>query len=288
MTVSEACADLEGRVAIVTGASMGLGAVMAEALAKHGVNVFGIARNKEKLEAFALDVNRRLGDERIFPLAGDVASRSVCEAAVLAATTRFGRLDILVNNAGVGSNHARPPGFEGTLRFWNCDPDRWTEAININAVGAFYMAHAAAPQMLRNGWGRIINNTTNFHTMLGPGRSCYGPGKAALEASTLIWSKELEGTGVTCNVLIPGGPTATPIHEKSRGIPVEQMLKPDIMAAPVLWLASAASNGVTGRRFSAKLWDNTLPPSQAAEKAAAPAAWDSLSLRVATAPQYFS
>jgi 3-oxoacyl-[acyl-carrier protein] reductase len=142
--------------------------------------------------------------------------------------------------------------------------------------------------MLQRGWGRVINNTTNFHTMLGPGRSCYGPGKAGLEASTLIWAKELEGTGVTSNVLIPGGPTATPIHEKSRGIALDQMLKAHIMGPPVLWLASSASDGVTGRRFNAKLWDAALQPQEAAENAGQPAAWDVLSTRVAVPPQYFT
>lgn len=279
--------DLEGRVAIVTGASMGLGSVMAHALAQHGVTVIGIARDKDKLETFGAQLNESLGRAAFHALAGDVASRDACERAVSFALARFSRLDIVINNAGVGSNHARPQGFEGTLKFWNCDPRLWLEALHINAAGAFYMAHAAIPHMLERGWGRIINNTTNFHTMLGPGRSTYGPGKAALEASTLIWSKELAGTGVTSNVLIPGGPTATPIHEKSRGIALDQMLKPEIMAPPTLWLASSASDGVTGMRFSAKLWEADLPPAQAAAKAGQPAAWDLLSTRVAQPPQYF-
>lgn len=278
--------DLAGRVAIITGASTGLGSVMAEALALRGVNVVGVARSKDRLETFGQTLNQTTGREAFISMAGDVACRQICERVVSATFERFGGVDILINNAGVGSNHARPANFEGMLKFWNCDPDLWAEAVTINGMGAFYMAHACVPHMLNRGWGRIINNTTNFHTMLGPGRSCYGPGKAALEASTLIWSKELDGTGVTSNVLIPGGPTATPIHEKSRGIPLDKMLKADIMGPPVLWLASNASNGVTGRRFSARLWDTTLPPAEAAEKAGQPAAWDILSTRAAVAPQY--
>lgn len=278
--------DLEGRVAIVTGASVGLGAVMAHALASRGVRVVGVARTQTALEAFAASVNGRFGDRAFTAIAGDVASRALCERVVKETLQRFGRIDIVINNAGVGSNHARPKGFQGPLKFWNCDPDLWAQAVTINGLAPFYMTHAATPHMIERGWGRIINNTTNFHTMLGPGRSCYGPGKAALEASTLIWSKELEGTGVTSNVLIPGGPTATPIHEKSRGIPLDRMLKPEIMGPPVLWMCSQASDGVTGQRFSAKLWDSSLPPSQAAEKASQPAAWDVLSTRVAVAPQY--
>lgn len=280
--------DLAGRVAVITGASTGLGAVMAEALAMHGVNVVGVARTKQRLDAFGEELSGKKSRGAFVAVAGDVASRGVCELAVQTAVERFGRVDILINNAGVGSNHPRPPGFQGTLKFWNCDPDLWAEAVTINCIGAFYMAHAAVPHMLQRGWGRVINNSTNFHTMLGPGRSCYGPGKAGMEASTLIWAKELEGTGVTSNVLIPGGPTATPIHERSRGIALDQMLSASIMAPPVLWLASTASDGVTGRRFSAKLWDAMLPPDEAAEKAGQPAAWDVLSTRAAVAPQYFT
>ncbi len=280
--------DLAGRVAIITGASTGLGAVMAEALALHGVNVVGIARNAERLNEFATALNEKAARAALIPIAGDVGSRQACERIISETVKRFGGVDILINNAGVGSNYPRSRGFQGTLNFWQCDPDLWAEAVNINCIGAFYMAHAAVPHMLQRRWGRVINNTTNFHTMLGPGRSCYGPGKAGLEASTLIWAKELEGTGVTSNVLIPGGPTATPIHEKSRGVALDQMLSAAIMGPPVLWLASSESDGVTGRRFSARLWDVALPPREAAEKAGQPAAWDVLSTRVAVAPQYFA
>jgi NAD(P)-dependent dehydrogenase (short-subunit alcohol dehydrogenase family) len=279
--------DLAGRIAIVTGASTGLGAVMSEALSLQGVRVAGVARSRDRLEAFGHELNQKAGADVFFAVAGDISLRQTCERIVMTVVERFGCVDILINNAGVGSSHARAAGFEGMLKFWDCDPDLWADALSINSAGAFYMAHAAVPHMLKRGWGRIVNNTTNFHTMLGPGRSCYGPGKAALEASTLIWSKELDGTGVTSNVLIPGGPTATPIHKNSRGVPLDQMLKPEIMAPPILWLASRASDGVTGRRFNARLWDSALPPGEAAAKAGQPAAWDVLSTRVATSPQYF-
>ena len=89
--------DLEGRVAIVTGASMGLGSVMAHALAQHGVTVIGIARNKDKLETFGAQLNESLGRSAFHALAGGDA----CERAVSFALARFSRLDIVINNAGV-------------------------------------------------------------------------------------------------------------------------------------------------------------------------------------------
>ncbi|HEY4135828.1 MAG TPA: SDR family NAD(P)-dependent oxidoreductase [Alphaproteobacteria bacterium] len=277
---------LAGKVAIITGASTGLGAVMAKTMVRAGAKVVGVARTQSNLDKVAAELEAMGHKGAFLPVAGDVSRRASCEAAVQRALDAFGTIDILVNNAGVGSNHARPKDFQGTLHFWECDPDLWDEAVAINNASGYYMARLAVLPMLKKGWGRIINNTTNFHTMLGPGRACYGPGKAGLEASSLIWSKELEGSGVTVNVLIPGGPTATPIHEKSRGIPLEKMMQPDIFEAPTLWLASTASDGVSGFRFNAKLWDRSLPPAEAALRARQPAAWDSLSVGKAHIPQY--
>lgn len=279
--------SLEGRVAVITGAGTGLGAVMARALATAGAKVVGLGRTRSTLEQVAAELNESLGGQLFLPIVADVTSRQDCEEAVKKTMDAFGTIDILINNAGVGANHARPKGFKGTLHFWDCDPDLWDQAVAINHSGAFYMTRLAVLPMKEKGWGRIVNNTTNFHTMLGPGRSCYGPGKAALEASSLIWSKELAGSGVTVNVLIPGGPTDTPIHLHSRGIPRERMLRPEIIAEPILWLASPASDGITGYRFNAKLWDSSLPPDEAARKARQPAAWDSLATDKATVPKYF-
>jgi 3-oxoacyl-[acyl-carrier protein] reductase len=277
---------LAGKVAIVTGASTGLGAVMVRTMVRAGAKVVGIARTRSNLEKLADELSRDGYGSSFLAVPADVARRPACEDAVQRALDAFGTIDILVNNAGVGSNHARPPAFQGTLHFWQCDPDLWDEAVAINNAGPFYLARLAVLPMIEKGWGRIINNTTNFHTMLGPGRACYGPGKAGLEASSLIWSRELEGTGVTVNVLIPGGAVLTPIHEKSRGMPLDKMMKPEIFEAPTLWLASSASDGVSGFRFNAKLWDPTLPPAEAALRARQPAAWDSLSTGKAKVPHY--
>ena len=99
---------------------------------------------------------------------------------------------------------------EARIKFFEADPDGWQRIIAINCIGAFLMARFAAAPMIERGWGRIINVTTSFDTMLAAGLSAYGASKAALEASCVSWSKDLEGTGVTVNVLVPGGPTDTP------------------------------------------------------------------------------
>jgi NAD(P)-dependent dehydrogenase (short-subunit alcohol dehydrogenase family) len=129
--------------------------------------------------------------------------------------------------------------------------------------------------MMREGWGRIVNVTTSLGTMLNAGSPTYGPSKAALEALSAIMAKDLDGTGVTVNVLVPGGITNTAMVSES-GFDRTKMIQPEIMAPPLLWLASDAAGKVTGRRFLGVHWDPTLPPEQAAEKAGAPVAWTSI------------
>jgi NAD(P)-dependent dehydrogenase (short-subunit alcohol dehydrogenase family) len=112
--------------------------------------------------------------------------------------------------------------------------------------------------------------------MIRGGFAPYGGSKAANEAHTAIMAQDLAGTGVTANVLVPGGPTNTRMIPEESGLNRAALLQPEIMIPPLLWLASDASHGVTGRRFIAALWDPKLPPAQAAEKAGAPAAWPNL------------
>jgi NAD(P)-dependent dehydrogenase (short-subunit alcohol dehydrogenase family) len=111
--------------------------------------------------------------------------------------------------------------------------------------------------------------------MLNAGSPTYGPSKAALEALSAIMAKDLDGTGVTVNVLVPGGITNTPMVSES-GFDPAKMIQPEVMVAPLLWLVSDAAGKVTGRRFLGIHWDPELPPEQAVEKAGAPVAWTSI------------
>jgi len=107
-----------------------------------------------------------------------------------------------------------------------------------------------------------------------PGFSPYGPSKAALESETIIWSQDLAGTGVTVNALLPGGATDTGMVPKDIPMHLRQnLLHPDIVIPPLLWLVSEAASEVTGSRFDAKLWDPGLPPTEAAEKSRSVAGW---------------
>jgi len=127
--------------------------------------------------------------------------------------------------------------------------------------------------MMRQKWGRIVNITTSLGTMIREGSPTYGPSKAALEAFSAIMAKDLAGTGVTVNVLVPGGVTNTGMVPLEAGYDRAEMIQPAVMAPPLNWLVSDAAAGVTGRRILAVHWDSSLPPEEAAAKAGAPVAW---------------
>jgi 3-oxoacyl-[acyl-carrier protein] reductase len=190
---------LNGRVAVVTGAASGMGRVMARALAGAGASVAGV-----DVDAAGLD---RLAAEPVFAgrflkLTADVSQAAACKSAVQQVVDRLGGLDILINCAGISMSTAAGHK-EARIKFHEADPEGWQRIVAVNAIGAFLMARFAAEVMVGRGWGRIINVTTSFDTMMAAGLSAYGASKAALEAGTSSLAKDLEGTGVTVNVLFP-------------------------------------------------------------------------------------
>jgi NAD(P)-dependent dehydrogenase (short-subunit alcohol dehydrogenase family) len=118
--------------------------------------------------------------------------------------------------------------------------------------------------------------TTSLDTMYRAGMQPYGGSKAANEAHLLAFAHELEGTGVTANVLVPGGAADTRMVSPGQEPDRTKLIQPDVMVAPLVWLCSNASDGITGQRFIAMRWDKNLPPAEAAKKAGAPAAWQQL------------
>ena len=138
------------------------------------------------------------------------------------------------------------------------------------------MAKAAVGPMLQQKWGRIIGVTTSLDTMYRAGGAPYGPSKAGHEALIATIAQELEDTGVTANVLVPGGVANTNILPEETDYDRNAIIQPEVMQAPVVWLASEESDGVNGRRFIAYNWDESLPIEERLEKAGAPAAWPQL------------
>jgi len=263
------------RVAIVTGAAGGIGSAMVRGLFAAGIRIAGVDRDREPLEALASSAREQGKGSELLTIQTDLTSDSAAEEITKATRDRFGRIDILVNNAGIGPGTIRPDSWQRPLKFWEITPDQWRRFVAVHTTAPLALTNAVVPEMMRQGWGRIVNVTTSLGTMINPGFPTYGPSKAALEALSAIMAKDLDGTGVTVNVLVPGGITNTPMVSES-GFDRAKMIQPEVMAPPLLWLVSDAAGKVTGRRFLGVHWDPTLPPEQAAEKAGAPVAWTSI------------
>ena len=260
---------ISGRVALVTGAAGGLGGRMAEALLDAGCRVVLAGTRAAALrDAFA-----RFPAAQRHCAEADLSREGAAEELAKEAVDAFGRIDILVNNAGVSTSaiDGFPP--DRPVPLWSIPTAMLERFYRVNTLAPLRLAAALAPPMVERGWGRIVNVSTGLGTMLSFGG--YGGSKAALEAETACLAKALAGTGVTVNVLLPGGPTATRMT-RNFPAPASRMLQPEIVIGPILYLASDASCGVTGRRFVAKDWDPALPAERAAALAGAPAAWEAL------------
>ncbi len=265
-------AEPKARVILLTGAAGGLGAVMTRALIEDGHKVAALDRNTAALDRLAASL-KDAGD-RLMTLTADVSIEAECHTAVEKTASHFGALDGLVNNAGIGMSSIRPDAETRLPGIGELSTEMWDRFYAINMRGPMLLTRVALPHMKERGWGRIVNNTTSYKTMLRV--LPYGALKAALESASAVWAAEHEGSGVTVNVLVPGGPTDTPFISDGAGWARDTMLRPAIMAAPIRWLMSEASNGVNGRRFTAGAWDPSLPPDQAAKGAVRPIGWPEL------------
>jgi 3-oxoacyl-[acyl-carrier protein] reductase len=226
---------------------------MALGLARSGVRVMATAsRERAEVEAVAAEA----GAGTVLAILADVTHEVDAQRVVGATLERFGRLDILINNAGRGMKYVSETFITQPTRFWEVEPTIWQMIIDTNVNGPFLMARAAAPHMVRSGWGRIINISVSHYTMHRRGFSPYGPSKAALESATAIWAQDLEGTGVTVNTLLPGGATLTGMIPDA--LPQDAraaLLDPAIMVPPLLWLISDKTSSISGRRVTASRWD---------------------------------
>jgi NAD(P)-dependent dehydrogenase (short-subunit alcohol dehydrogenase family) len=264
------------RAAIVTGAAGGIGRALVEGLLGAGIRVAAVDRTRDGLNAVAAAAREQGREANLLTIEADLSRDGAVSEIVQQARGRFGAIDILVNNAGIGQATLRPGNWQQPLRFWDITADQWRQFVAVHTTAPLLLAQAVVPEMTERKWGRIVNVTTSLGTMIRSGSPTYGPSKAALEAFSAIMSKDLDGSGVTVNVLVPGGVTNTPMVPLEAGFDRQDMIQPEVMAPPLVWLVSDAAGGVTGRRFLAVHWDAALPPAQAAEKAGAPVAWTSI------------
>ena len=190
----------------------------------------------------------------------DLTQPDSATSIVAFAESKFGPVASLVNCAGIGQEIISAKYATVPVRFWTVGEDIWKRIFAVNADAVFRLSVAVTPGMMARGWGRIVNVTTSLETMIREGMSPYGASKAATEALSAIMAKDLKGTGVTVNVLVPGGPAATRMMPEFVDTAPEKLISPEVMAPPIVWLLSKASDGVTGQRFRASAWKADIDP----------------------------
>ncbi len=263
-----------GRVVLLTGAAGGIGTAITQALLGDGHFVAAVDKSESALSRLSLVCGRSDVSERLCPILADLADAAACLDAVAAAAARFGRVDAVINNAGIGVSSLRPDAELRHPAIEELTAEIWDRFFDVNVRAPMLVTRAALPEMKQRGWGRIVNNTTSFRTMLRV--LPYGATKAALESMSAVWAQELEGSGITVNVLIPGGPTDTAFIAEGSGWPRDRMLRPQVMGPPARWLVSDESGATTGQRIVAGRWDASLPGLQAAARAARAIGWPEL------------
>ncbi len=246
--------QLKGKVAVVTGGSLGIGRAVTEALAAEGVRVAIVARRQAQLDEVAAEITKATGVE-VLGVAADVSDTAQVNAMMQRVAEHFGRIDILVNGA------AHPGGLVRS-EIDEADPEGLLEDINIKVVGYMRCAKAAAPHMRQGGFGRIVN----IGGLTGRGsKQLSGMRNVAICHLTKTLSDQLGPHGITVNVIHPGVVETPHIHELyekeaakqgltaaqveanyAKATPIRRVLQPAEIADAVLFLASPRAGAITG------------------------------------------
>ena len=235
--------DLAGQVAIVTGASQGIGRAIAETLAANGATVALVARSAGKLADVAAAIRAAGGTAEEFPC--DVSKSADVQAVVDAIHAKLGRIDILVNNAGVTRDTLLP----------RMSDEEWDEVLTTNLRGPFLFMRAASRPMMQQRYGRIVNVASVSGLIGNPGQSNYSASKAGLVGLTRTVAKELAGRKITVNAVAPGfiasdmtaalGPAL--LDEVKKLVPAKRLGEAWEIAEAVLFLAAPASGYITAQ-----------------------------------------
>jgi gluconate 5-dehydrogenase len=237
---------------LVTGGTSGLGLAMASALAAAGATVALTGRSGQRASAVAADLPGAVGIEL------DVRDEESVARAVDLAWSRFGGIDMLVNNAGIGMATVNPGFMAHRLGFWEVPVGGFRAVIETNLTGYFLVAREVTPRMLAAGGGRIVNISVNESTMYRAGFVPYGPSRAGSEALSRIMAADLRDTGVTVNLLLPGGATVTGMLPLDTVPDGQRFLEPAVMGPPIVWLASDDAAGVHDERIVAVEFERWL------------------------------
>ena len=246
--------ELNGKRALVTGGSSGMGKCAAIKLAREGVNVLIVSRSEEKLASAVKEINES-SDSKIEYMVGDVKEPTLANRAVQKVKDLWGGCDILVNNAG------GPP----MKNFLECDDESWDEALQQNLMSVVRLSKAALPDMLERKWGRIINITSTLAKEPTPPMILSATARAAVSVFTKSIATEFASKGVTVNTLCPGGVLTERLHSlvesaavkqnitfnealenSQKIIPMGRFASVDEFADTLLFLASERARYLTG------------------------------------------
>ena len=234
--------SLSGRVALVTGASQGIGRACALKLAESGATVALAARNQEKLNQTVQQITGTGGQGAAFAL--DVADEEQIKSAIKSALAQFGKIDILVNNAGITRDQL-------VMRMKRAD---WDAVLHTNLTAAYLCIQQVIGSMLKQRWGRIINMTSVFGQMGQAGQANYAASKAGLIGLTMAIAREVGSRNITCNAVAPGfietamtsGFSEEFKQNALKNIPLGRIGTPQDVANAVAFLASEDASYVTG------------------------------------------
>jgi len=238
--------DLSGQVALVTGASGGIGRAISERLGRAGAQVACVARSVDKLKETAATIVEAGGTAEVFPC--DVTDGEQVGKLVAAVVEKWGKLDILVNNAGITRDTLIP----------RMSDEDWDDVVNTNLRSVFLLTRAVSRPMMQKRYGRIINISSVSGLIGNPGQSNYSASKAGVIGITRSVAKELAGRKVTVNAVCPGF-IATEmtdalgdvvLEEVKKRIPVKRLGQADEIASAVLFLASGAAAYITGQTLT--------------------------------------
>src|SRR5580693_7536254 len=238
--------SLAGHVALVTGASQGIGRACALKLASAGAAVAVAARNQEKLNELMNEITASGGKAAAFPL--DVGDEEQIRSTVKAAIAQFGKIDILVNNAGITRDQL-------VMRMKRAD---WDSVLQTNLTSAYLATQQVIGSMLKQRWGRIINITSVFGQMGQAGQANYAASKAGLIGLTMAIAREVGSRNITCNAVAPGFIATAmtdglPPELKEAGlkaVPLGRIGTPEDVAGAVRFLASEEASYITGHVLS--------------------------------------
>ena len=238
--------DLNDKIAIITGASQGIGRTMAIVFARSGASVVCVARSEKKIKELSVKIENEGG--RAIPIVCDIGDGDSFSKTIKSVVDRFGKLDILINNAGITRDSL----------LMRMNDNQWDEVIQTNLKGAFFGMKAAIRPMMKNKFGRIINITSIVGLTGNPGQANYAASKAGLIGMTQSIAKEVGSRGITVNCIAPGWidtEMTEELPENSKRdlldrIPIGKIGKPENIAYTAVFLASDEASYITGQTIT--------------------------------------